>query len=309
MSLKNNKITSLKYYNWIKIYYPKMDIDALERLPFDLEVFVPPKTYTAYWFPWDAVVFLLACLPYNIKNWQKKISNKQLDQVNPKIAQELLSSFTEILLKTWTTMLPVVNDLYFLYVKHNKILTETDFVLLDFWFDSLQVIDELMFIFGELNLSIYFRKDPLRLSKMFELSISDIFLIEPTEENLKNLNCKFWSKQNFVNYIYKQFSKIDVNVLHQWLVYKKIENKYENKEIFVREYIINSVKGLNSLSLSTLKLLAINPILDLDHVRVLHQERKLYHLKQSEAKGPQTEAQAINSFLTTIKFAVDNSKS
>jgi hypothetical protein len=44
-------------------------------------------------------------------------------------------------------------------------------------------------------------------------------------------------------------------------------------------------------------------------VRVLHEERNLYHLKQWEAKGPQTEAQAINSLLTTIKFAVDNSKS
>lgn len=252
---------------------------------------------------------MLACISYNIKHWQKKIFNKQFDQAKPKIVTELLSSFTEVRLKTWTLTLPVVNDLYLLYVKHNKILSETAFVLLDFWFDSLQVLDELQLLFDELKLSIFFRKDLARLNKIFQLSIHDVFLIEPTEENLKSLNCENWNKMDFINHIYFQFYKIDVTVLYQWLIYKKIENIYENKELFVREYIINSVNGLNSLSLATLKLLAINPILDLDRVRVLHQERNLYHLKQWEAKGPQTEAQMMNSLLTSIKIAVDTSNS
>ena len=212
-------------------------------------------------------------------------------------------------MRTWTLTLPVVHDLYLLYVKHNKILSETEFVLVDFWFDSLQVLDELMLLFDELKLSISFHKDLARLNKIFQLSIHDVFLIEPTEGNLKSLNCENWNKMDFINHIYYQFYKIDVTVLYQWLIYKKIENIYENKELFVREYIINSVNGLNSLSLATLKLLAINPILDLDRVRVLHQERNLYHLKQWEAQGPQTEAQMINSLLTSIKIAVDTSNS
>lgn len=240
---------------------------------------------------------------------KKKISNKQFDQVKPKKVTELLSAFTAVSLKTWRLTLPVVHDLYLLYVKHNKILSETEFVLLDFWFDSLQVLDELMLLFDELKLSISFRIDLACLNKIFQLSTHDIFLIEPTEGNLKTLSCDSWSKIDFVNHIYNQFSKIDVNVLYQWLVYKKIENIYENKEIFVREYVINSLNGLNSLSLATLKLLAINPLLDLDHVRLLHEERNLHHLKQWEALGPQTDAQALSSLFANIKFAVDNSKS
>ena len=47
-----------------------------------------------------------------------------------------------------------------------------------------------MLIFDELKLSISFRKDPNSLSKMFELDIHDIFLIEPEEGNLKILNCE-----------------------------------------------------------------------------------------------------------------------
>lgn len=63
--------------------------------------------------------------------------------------------------------------------------------------------------------------------------INNILLLEPTEANLKRLHCKNWNKTDYFNFIYNQFSKIDLNIFHEWLVYKKIKNVYENKNDFV----------------------------------------------------------------------------
>lgn len=313
MSIKNKKITELKYFDAIHTFDGKIDFDEFARVPHALDVFMPKKLLAIYWRAFGDICISLAwSVDYGIKDCIKasikKLSNKPIgDVASKKFLYDSLNGFVSNRLKMWTMLIPALNDLYALYIRHNKLLGEREFILLDFWFSNLLVIDELMLAFEELNLKLHFYRSPLLLGKLFEFNIHEIFLLEPNEENLKSLNCDNWNKEDYVKHIYKQFSKIDVNILYQWLVYKKIENIYESKEIYVYQYLTNSINGLNSLSLTTLKLLAINPILDLDHVRKLQEERTLYFLKQDEAEGPQTKEQLINSFMNTLKFAIIHS--
>ena len=73
-----------------------------------------------------------------------------------------------------------------------------------------------------------------------------------------------------------------MHIFYEWLISRKINNIYESKEAFVYAYLTNSETGLNSLSLSTLKLLAINPILDFDILRKLYADRKFFHAEEQQ---------------------------
>ena len=135
-----------------------------------------------------------------------------------------------------------------------------------------------MQVFGELELEFHFTPFPLHVSSDWGFRCDAIKLHEPTEEATSRigepLDSKKWSKNDFANYIYIRFLPFDINVFYEWLIYKKIENIYESKEAIVYAYLTNSKNGLNSLSLSTLKLLTINPILDFDILRKLHEQRE-----------------------------------
>ncbi len=316
MSVKNKKLEQLKFFKWTSLYYgdfKRINGEDYAKIPGFYDIIKPLVTQVDfhYWFALthDMDFILGLSIPIIVKEAIKKFSkkNKNLEFIDRKILEKTLIDFVLVSLKIWRLVVSNINDLYALYREYNKVLTEREFVLLDLWFDSLPVLDELMLIFHELvffhdtkKLKLYFEIHPAYRNKAFQADTNDIFLKEPTEENLKFLNCEHWSKQDYVDYIYKQFSKINVNILHEWLIYKKIENVYTTKESFVYAYITNSVNGLKSLSMSTLKLLAINPILDLDYVRVLHKERNLYHKQLWDSKGPMTPDEMIVDVFSTI---------
>lgn len=251
MSIKNKTFTETKYIQWLLPYYQnslltfeyynlKIDVEAIKAIPRNLDVSL----------------------------------NDRRNYYNKKI---ILTDFLSVTLKGFMLILPVMNDLYNLYVEKNHILTERDFILIDLWFESLPVLDELILAFQEFKIKYKFQDHSTPEDSIFEYGCNDVVLKEVTGKNLKQLNCENWSKENFVDYIYnKGFAKIDTNLLYQWLNYKQIPNIYETKEEFVRQYITNETTGLKSLSLLTLKLLALNPLMDLDYIRERKKRRQEY---------------------------------
>lgn len=316
MSLQNKALINLKYFNWIHEYYgdikkrpfAKINSEEFQEIPYNLNI----SANYEFWFPLSNICFTLGhTIPVHTKETLKKFTkkgvNKILGSIDRQILEKNLESSMFICLRIWTILISILNDLYALYINLNKTLSDREFILLDFWFDSLPVIDELILVYENLTffhdvkkLKLTFNIQPGHLTKVFRYDVFHVHLLEPTEENLESLHCETWNKQDFVNHIYKQFAKIDVNLFNEWLIYKKIENIYETKEAFVYEYLTNHTNGLHSLSASTLKLLAINPIMDLDHVRKLSEERDLYHLKRSEALGPRTPREIFSEIFQAI---------
>ncbi len=294
MSLKNKTINSLKYLDWVVISYndakgktfsfSKIDLESLNRLPYTLEYpsytqTFPPRALISYWFPLECICHMLWNIVWTSQGYLEESLDKPLIEISEK--DSLFTTFLKYSVQLWFSLPPLLNDFNILYKKHNKDFSEHDFLLLDFWFHNLSVMDELMQAFEEFNLKLQFFIDPMRESKLFGFSLDDLKLLEPTESNLKILNCADWCKQDFINHIYKQFSKIDMHIFYAWLISRKINNIYKNKEAFVYAYLTNSETGLNSLSLSTLKLLALNPILDFDYMRKLHADRIKLHAEKS----------------------------
>ena len=101
-----------------------------------------------------------------------------------------------------------------------------------------------------------------------------------------------------------------MHIFYEWLISIKINNIYESKEAFVYAYLTNSETGLNSLSLSTLKLLTINPILDFDILRKLYADRKFFHAEESAKIAllhPEEQQQArIANFANMLVMVNDN---
>lgn len=286
MSIINKTFSELNYVKWLFAYqgnlvfeiqgpYLKINPTDLRRIPRTLGVNNPD-----YWFPLQDLGFLYGVTLglRSVETYERFVKKKWstwgvVDNYNLK---NFLTSFLQATLKLWVLVLPVMNDLYKLYIEKNHILMERDFVILDFWFESLPVLDELMLSMEEFKFKYKFKDYSTSDDSIVEVTTNQIVFKEVTEKNLESLKCENWNKEDFVNHIYKQFHKIDVNLLYQWLVYKNIPNLYENKKEFVYQYITNETSGLKSLSLSTLKLLVLNPLLDLDYIRELFQKRKKY---------------------------------
>ena len=291
MSLKNKTINSLKYFDWVSISYndaagltasfSKIDLDSLEQLPGVIENISfgsRTKTFISYWYQLDYISHMLWNIGWNAEVALADFSDKPLIEINKEDLAMRLNAFLELSLNLWRSLLPLLNDFNTLYKKHNKNFSGQDFLLLDFWFHNLSVIDELMQAFNELELEVHFTPFPFPVSSEWGFRCDAMKLHEPTEEATSRigepLDSKKWSKNDFANYIYIRFLPFDINVFYEWLIYKKIENIYESKEAIVYAYLTNSKNGLNSLSLSTLKLLTINPILDFDILRKLHEQRE-----------------------------------
>lgn len=321
MSLKNKKINSLKYFDWVQITYndaegptyslAKIDIDSLDSIPRGLDLTTPKEVLSNYWFPVFNVTTMFSNIIITTHFAFERFSSEtltELKQEDQKVLTVTLEGFFGISVQLWFSLPPLLHDLYFLYKKYDKILSERDFILLDFWFFNLSVIDELVQVFEELQLNLHFSVHRYIQSDIGQYDIHNILLLEPTEANLKSLNCENWSKDDYVNYIYNQFSKIDVNIFYEWLLYKKIENIYVTKKDFVYNYLTNSQTGFKSLSLSTLKLLALNPILDLDHVRTRRAEKsRISAEKWAKLTLLLTEEQKVTAFFTDIFVAINNS--
>lgn len=290
MSIKNKTFHELKYIQWLLHYFQdtlfilkpstlKIDPDAIAAIPQNLGV--PLDEHRNYYFP----VFIMTdnigirLTLYSKKTYEKFLKKKwktwgEVDYYNKKL---FLTDMLSITLDIWMLNLPLMNDLYKLYVEKNHILMERDFILLDFWFESLPVIDELILALYESNIKYKFHDSSTAEDSIFEYGCNDVVLKEVTGKNLKKAGCEdWWTKDDYINHIYKEFARIDINLLYQWLNYKNIPNIYETKETYVRQFITNETTGLKSLSLSTLKLLALNPLMNLDYIRLRKKQRNEY---------------------------------
>ena len=310
MSIINKTFSELNYIKWLFAYngnrvfdikYPflKINPDDLMDIPYKLGV-----KNNDYWFPLQDLgsLYLLGIGLSSVETYERFLKKKWstwgvVDKYNLKI---FLTKFLQLTLYIWTLALSVMNDVYKLYIEKNHILMERDFVVLDFWFESLPVLDELILSMDSFKFKYKFEDRSTSDDSIVEVTTSQIVFKEVTEKNLESLKCENWNKEDFVNHIYKQFHKIDVNLLYQWLVYKNIPNLYENKKEFVYQYITNETSGLKSLSLSTLKLLALNPLMDLDYIRDLFQKRRTY-IASLPPKSPQEVFQGLFAFAARSK--------
>jgi hypothetical protein len=78
------------------------------------------------------------------------------------------------------------------------------------------------------------------------------------------------------------------------LHYKNIPNVYPTTDEYIKQYFFQTLK---SLSFNTLKLLAVNPLYDLDHLRHLHAERALYHA----SLPPKSPEQSLSDLFSALK--------
>lgn len=88
MSIKNKKITELKYFDAIHTFEGKIDLHAFRGVPYNLDFISPIKILASYWRSFSSLCYRLtgaASLDFTKKRCVKKLENKTLGEVARKL--------------------------------------------------------------------------------------------------------------------------------------------------------------------------------------------------------------------------------
>jgi hypothetical protein len=87
MSIKNKKITELKYFDVMHTFEANIDIDTFYRVPHNLDVLMPTKLKANYWRVFTSIcyAFLAGDVDFIKKRCEKKLANKPLGDVSQKL--------------------------------------------------------------------------------------------------------------------------------------------------------------------------------------------------------------------------------